>query len=209
MMPGELRIPSKILSYALQAKQTKLLRLFASAKLQGHRSEIKPLCECLKIKPKTCQRLVKKLANDGLAGTDGKFLFPRGWEKLQLSKRRGLYLVEAPRDLKRFEAFCFAHALKRLLRRKADPKRPDRGRTMQSDLPTSFLHKSLGLSERRFERLKSSGQKYKFLTSVPQFRVIGKASEFDSIRKNLHGLPVLKRGKHTVVPEASKIRVLI
>jgi hypothetical protein len=207
-MQGELRIPSRLLSTALSGKKVKQLRLLATAKLEGHRIEINTLCECLKIHPKTGQRLVKKLVADEWAGTDGAYLFPRSWRKLKFSKRGGLYITTAPKDLRKFEALCFAKALKKLYR-KPGGQHSNKGRVVQNDFPARYISKSLGLSERRFERLKASAQRYRYISVKPQVKIIGKASEFVAISKNLHGVPVFKRGKHTVVPDISKIRVLI
>lgn len=207
---GELRIPTQLLSNALAEKKIKPLRVLATAKLDCHRSDIKALCATLKMHPKTMSRQIKTLVNDGMAGTDGTYLFPRSWSKMKFNKRGGLYLIDAPKNLKKFEALCFAKGLKKVLSRKASPKRPDRGRTMQkSDLPTTYLTKALGLKERRFKTLKSAAQKYKYISVIPQFKIIGKAQDYQVLKKNLHDVPVFKRGKHTVVPDISKIRVLI
>ncbi len=209
-MQGELRIPVRLLSTALAEKKTKALRILATAKLEGHRSEIKPLCDDLKVHPKTMHRQIKTLIADGMAGTDGTYLFPRSWSKMRFNKRGGLYLTHAPKNLKKFEALCFAKGLKKILSGKASPKRPDRGRTkQQSDLPATYLTKALGLKERRFKALKSAAQKYRYISVIPQYKIIGKVSEYEALKKNLHGIPVFKRGKHTVVPDVSKIRVLI
>lgn len=207
-MNGELRIPSRLLSTALAEKKTKPLRLFASAKLEGHRSEIKPLCECLKIHPKTCQRLVKTIVSEGWAGTDGAYLFPRAWRRLKFSKRGGLYLTKAPKDLKRFEALAFAMALKKVYRKKGSPHSSKR-RVKQEDFPTGFLCAAIGLKERRFKTLKAHAQRYRFISVRPQVTIIGKAQDYAALRKNLSGLPIFKRGKHCVVPDISKIRVLV
>lgn len=207
-MKGELRIPARLLSTALTDKKVKQLRLLASAKLEGHRAEINGLCEALKIHAKTGQRLVNKLVVNGWAGTDGQFLFPRSWRKLKFSKRGGLYIITVPKDLKKFEALCFAMALKKLYR-KPGSQHSNKRRVEQNDFPARYIFKSLRLSERRFERLKASAQRYRYISVRPQFKIIGKASEYGAISKNLHGVPVFKRGKHTVVPDISKIRVLI
>jgi len=204
----ELRIPSRLLASALSEKKTKALRLFATAKLEGHRSEIKPLCESLKIQPRTGRRLIKKIVADGWAGTDKTFLFPRSWRKLKFSKRGGLYITKAPWDLKRFEALCFAKALGKLYRQKGSPHSKT-GRVKQEDFPAVYLSKALDLSERRFERLKALAQRYGYISVKPQIRIVGKASDYEAMKKNIHGPPIFKRGKHTVVPDVSKIRVLV
>lgn len=227
-MPGELRIPPQLLLTALQGKEIKALRLLAAAKLEGHRSEIKPLCACLKIKPKTCQRLVKKLVCVGWARSDGQHLFPRSWQNLKFNKRGGLYLTALPKKLKRFEALCFTHALKRILSswkaklkmekelerelssRKASPVRPGKGRSkFCPDLPTTALCAALGIKERRYKSLKAAALSYKFISVIPQYRIIGPVRDFDALRKNLHGIPVFKHCMNTVIPEISKIRVHI
>lgn len=207
MLAGEVKIPAKLLADALAEKKVKQLRLFASAKFEGHRSKIKPLCECLKIHPKTCQRLVKTIVSEGWAGTDGTYLFPRSWRKLKQNKRGGLYLINAPKDIKKFEALCFAKALKKLYR-KLGGQRLTKGKTEQKDLPARYLAKALKLSDRRFERLKATAQKYRYISVKPQYQIVGTAKEYAALRKNLH-LPIFKRGKYCVVPDVSRIRVLI
>lgn len=208
MSGGELRLPNKLLSTALAEKQTKALRLFATAKLDGHRSEIRPLLDSLKIQPKTGQRLIKKLVDRQWAGCDGTFLFPRSWRKMKISKRGGLYLTTAPTDLERFEALCFAKGLKSIYRKKGSP-RPGQRRAKQKDFPTGFLCAAMGLKERRFKALKAAAQRYKYIAVVPQYTIIGTAKDYPVLKKNIHGPPIFKRGKHTVVPDVSKIRVLI
>lgn len=207
-MQGESRLPNRLLKKALASKNVKLLRLLATAKLEGHRSEIKHLCECLKIQPKTCSRMVKKIVENGWAGTDGTYLFPRSWGKMLLAKRGGLYLTTAPKNLKKFEALCFAKALKNIYRKKGSPHSSKR-RVLQKDFPTGYLAAALGLKERRFKTLKALAQRYKFISVTRQFRIIGKAKDLGALKRNLYGVPIFKRGKHTVTPVISKIKVLI
>lgn len=204
----ELRIPGRFLADALTGKIMKQLRLFATAKLDGHRSEIKPLCECLRIHPRTCRRMIKKIVENGWAGSDGTFLFPRAWHKLHTSKRGGLYITQPPLDLKRFEALAFTMGLKRFNRKLGSPH-SKQGRVKQRDFPTGLLCKVLALKERRFKSLKALAQRYKYISVIPQVKILGTASDFEAIRKNIHGPKIFKRGKHTVCPEVSKIRVLI
>jgi len=207
-MPGELRIPNKLLAEALADKQIKLLRLFAAAKLDGHRSEIKPLCGCLKIHPRTCHRLIKRIVEEGWAGTDGTFLFPRSWRKLKFAKRGGMYMTAVPKDLKKFESLCFVKALKKIYRQKGSPHSNKR-RIKQEDFPTGYLCAALALKERRFKTLKAQAQRYKYISVQPQFRIIGSDKDYETLKKHLHCVPVFKRGKHTVSPEISKIKILI
>lgn len=206
-MAGEIRIPTKLLSSALSEKKVKQLRFFACAKLKGHRVCVDVLADDLDIHPKTCKRIIKSILTDGWAGYDGKHLFPRSWRKMRLNKRSGLYITE-PYNLKKFEALCFAKALKKLYR-KLGGQRPNRRRTVQTDLPARYISKALGLSERRFERLKSDAQRYRFISVKRQYTVIGSVKDYGALRKHLHGLPIFKRGKHCVVPDVSKIKVLI
>lgn len=207
-MTGEIRIPAKLLSSALSLKMIKALRLLATAKLNGHRSEIATLLHALKIHPKTGGRLISKIIESGWAGTDDTFIFPRSWRRLSMNKRGGLYITTEPKHLKKFEGLCFAIALKKALSRKAGP-RPERGRTTPTDLPTTYLAKALRVSVRRFERLKAQAQRYGFITSKEQLTPVGSAKEFGSIRKHLSDRPVFVRGKFTVVPGPSKITVKV
>lgn len=204
----ELRIPTRLLSTALQQKEVKLLRLFATAKLHGHRTPLESLYSDLKIHPRTGSRLVKKLTGRGYAGCDGEFLFPRSWEKLDFNKRGGLYLTLCPKDVKKFEALCFAQALKKLYRRR-EGQRSELGRTRQIDLPTGYLCAALKIKERRFKMLKAAAQRYGFISVIPQYKTIGKLKDYDALKKHLKGVPIMKRGRHVVVPEVSKIRILI
>lgn len=207
-MPSELRIPSALLGRALAAKMIKHLRLLTIAKLAGHRIEIKLLCKSMKVHSKTCKNLIEGVVEQGWAQSDGKYLFPRSWRKLRLSKRGGLYLTGIPIDLKKFEALCFAKALKTLYRRKGSSHSHSR-RVKQKDFPARYLYKSLGLSQRRFERLKAASQKYGFIKVKPQVTIVGKANEFHQIQKHLYGYRVFVKGKHTVVPEISTIKVMV
>lgn len=205
---AEIRAPKRLISSALADKQIKLLRFFIAAKLDGHRSEIKALCQRLKIHPKTALRLIKNITAKGWAGTDGTFIYPRSWRKLKLSKRGGLYLTTTPNNLKKFEALCFAMALKQLYRKTGGPQ-PNKGRLEQEDFPTGFLAEFLGIKERRFKSLKASAQRYRYISVTPQVTIIGAAKDFHCLKKNIHGPPVFIRGKHTVVPDISKLKVLI
>lgn len=206
---GEIRIPNKVMSSALSAKKVKALRVLATAKLYGHRACITQLCETLKMHPKTMQRQIETLVNDGMAGTDGKFLFPRAWNKLKINKRGGLYLTDAPKNLKRFEALCFAKGLKTIFSSKGSPQLLEKGKNMQAEFPATYLCLALGIKDRRFKALKADAKRFRFISVIPQFKILGKAREYLDLKKNLHGMPVFKRGKHTVVPDVSKIRVLI
>lgn len=208
---AEVRIPNRLLSCALIQKNVKALRVHAAAKLYGnHRVEIGPLLEALKIHPKTGKRVIEKIVQNGWAHTDGRYLFPRSWRRLNLSKRGGLYMVTIPLDVKRFEALCFSKALKKIISRRASPARPQTGRAKPSpDLPTTYLYKALGLKERRFKMLKAQAQRYGFIKVFPQVKIIGKAKDYRALKKNLPGVPVFKRGKHSVVPEISQIKILI
>lgn len=205
---GEVRVPSKLISYVLEEKEIKALRLLICAKLKGHRAIIKHLLEALKIHPKTGKRLIKKIVREGWAGTDGKYIFPRSWNKIGFSKQGGFYLTTLPKNLHKLESLVFAFALKKIYRKRGSQHSKNR-RVMQNDFPARYLYLSLGISQRRFERLKASAQRYRFISVKPQYIKIGLASEFDSIRKNLHGVPVFIRGKYTVVPGVSTIKVLI
>lgn len=206
---NEVKISSHFLISVLSEKKTKLLRFVAYAKLKGHRAEIKGLLKDLKIHPKTGKRLIKQAVNDGLAGVDKKFLFPRSWRKLGINKRGGLYLTHGFtwKKLEKFEAICFAHALKKVIR-KGNPHANKRS-VLQEGFPTGFYCKALGIRERRFKSLKAAAQRYRFITVTPQVKIIGGVREFDSLRKNLPGLPIFKRGKFSVVPDISIIKVKI
>lgn len=204
----ELRVPNKQLAQALANQETKVLWFYVCAKLKGPRTHYNDLWQDLKLNSRTARRLLNKLLQHGWAGYDHHYIFTRSWSRLGLSKKGGLYLVDAPMNFKKFECLCFAQALKRFYRKMGGPH-STRRRIEPEDLPSRYLAKSLGLSLRRFERLKQGACKFKFISSIPQFRVVGLAKDFDALRKHLPGLALIKRGKHTVTPEASKIKVLI
>lgn len=206
---NEVRLPNCLLKSSLSDKKMKLLRFIAFAKLNGHRIEIKRLLRLLNIQAKTGRRLVQKAVKDGLAGSDGKFIFPRSWRKLGLNKRGGLYLTDKFnfKNLIKFEALCFAKALKRLIRKGS--QHANKRSVQQDGFPTGFLCKALGLRERRLKTLKASAQRYRFISVRPQFKRVGKACDFDAFKKNSHGVPVFVSGKNCVVPSVSKINVLI
>jgi hypothetical protein len=206
---NEVRLPNRLIKSCLSGKKMKLLRFIAFAKLQGHRSEIKSLLSDLKIEPKTGKRLIQKAVSEGLAGSDGKFFFPRSWKKLGLNKKAGLYLTNKYnfRKLIIFEALCFAMALKNLIRKGS--RHANKRSVQQDGFPTGFLCKALELRERRFKTLKANAQRYRFISVKPQFKKVGKASDFNALKKNSHGIPVFLSGKNCIVPSASKIKVLI
>ena len=205
-MKGEIRIPRKLLVRSLADKQVKMLRLLACAKLQGHRAEIQPILRRLKIQPRTGRRLIRAITDLDWAGNDGTFLFPRSWRSLGFHKRGGLYIITQPKDLKKFEALCFAHSLKKLIR-EAGP-RSIKGRALQEDLPTGFLSKVLGIKERRFKMLKAAARSYRFITVSPQtYEVVGKAKDIEALKKHSSGVPVFVRGKSAVIPGITKIKV--
>jgi hypothetical protein len=207
-MSGELRIPIRLAEQTLAEKKIRLLWFLACAKLHGHRIDKAWLFSFLKLHQKTGERYVKELVRRGWAGTDGIFIYPRAWQKIKHSKRGGIYIQRVERKLKRFEAFCFAFVLKRLVARKGSP-RSNYGRALQSDYPTGYLCRSLGLKERKFKTLKAEAQRYRYISVHPRYRVIGNDSDFEAMKKNLHGLPIFKRGKFTVTPDISEIRFLI
>ncbi len=203
---GEVRVPARLLATALHKKEVKALRLLVTAKLQGHRCEISFLRRALKIKDRTCRRLVTEVTEKGWAGADNDYVFPRAWRKMSFNKRGGLYLINAPRDPLRFEALCFAFALKKIYRRRGSPH-SIKGRVKQKDFPARYLCEALGVSERRLTRLKRAARKYKFISITRRFSVVGKAVEIDALRKNLKGVGVFAHGKNALVSLPSRIRI--
>jgi len=185
------------------------------AKLQGHRAPIKATCACLRIKPTTCKRMIRRLVNSGWAGADKTFMFPRSWRKLHFSKIGGQYL-ETPKnlkilkDLKKFEALCFAKALKKVYRKLKSPHSSNR-RILQEDFSTRYLCKALRISARRFERLKAAAAKLKFIRVKPQkIEMIGKAKELSAWRKNYPDRAFFKTDAgYCYTPRMSKIQILI
>src|SRR5690606_18700974 len=125
---------------------------------------------------------------------DGKYLFPRGWRRIKYSKRGGLYLTDTAilSDLKRFEALCFAMALKRLYRAKA---RAERG-SAKPTLSLRYVSEVLRLKERRCKQLRASAQRYGFMSIKRTYSVLGKRKDLPSLRKNIHGPPVFGRGNY-------------
>lgn len=212
---GEIRIPSKLLSSAIAGKkneryssdQLKTLQLVATAKLHGHRIAISRIRKLLRLKERTTARLIKSAVARGWVGTDGTYIFPRSWYRLNLKRRGGLYLTVTPKNFKRFEALCFAKVLKKLYQR-VGGLHAKKGSVLP-DLPAWYIARELRISPRRLVALKATSQRYRFISVKPQYTVVGKGTDFYAIKKNLPGLPVFRKGKHTVVAELSKIRVLI
>lgn len=203
-MTREIRIPTDLLCTALERKRVRHLQLFAVAKLlHGHRVRIDQLTEEMDLHPRTGKRIIHDVVTEGWAGSDGINLFPRSWLRLGLSKRRGLYLTDALilSDKKKFEALCFAWALRRLYQRKA---RTERGSTTPM-LSVKYTCEALGISERRCERLRAAAQRYGFIRIRRSYEVLGKRSECQSLRRNIHGPPVFPAGKHTITPAPSTV----
>lgn len=208
---GELRIPVHLLSNALAKKQTKHIRLFATAKLlYNSKVNVDQLLEELDIHQKTGKRLIKTIVFEGWAGTDGTYLFPRAWHRMKYSKRGGLYVTssETLANLKKFEALCFSMALKRLYRSKKGPRAKNRS-APPKDLSSRYIAQALQLKERRCTQLRSLAHKHGFITIKRRYKVLGKRSEFGSLKKNLHGVPLFMIGKNSVSPDCSQITVNI
>ena len=211
---NELRLPVKLIEYALSNKLVKQLRILLCLKLIGHRCERVVLQKCLRMQKRTLARNISKLTKLGWAGTDGFNLYPRSWHRLNFGgKRVGLYMTSVP-SLKKFEALCFTIALKSVYRkkkinRKKGSPRSNTGRALQMDFPAGYLYKSMRLRQRTFERLKASAQRYRFISVKPQFIELGKKSEYAELRKNLKDVKMFVRGNKTVSPRPSLIKILI
>lgn len=202
---GELRIPLRLLKSVVAKKHIKLLRLLATAKLCGHRCKIGVLRKLIRLNDRTFRRMISKLVSMGWAGYDGVYIFPRSWRRLGLNKRRGLYLVDVPKNLVRFEALCFTLALKEICRRRGS-QHLEIGKVEQTDFPARYLSKTLEVSERRFQRLKAASQKYKLISVTRQFMIVGAANEVSSLKKNLKDVSVFVRGTTAVAPIPSRIQ---
>jgi hypothetical protein len=233
----EIRVPSKLLTDALALKKTKQLALFTAAKLEGHRSKIKPLLNRLKIHPKTGDRLVKKIVSDGWAGTDGTFLFPRSWRRLKLFKRGGRYLTnEIFIDLEeskkpfqdfhsRLEALAFTWGLKQIQRKKRKKKEIREGEVRTRilgelsrrnypsrylSLPTKYLSKFMGLKIRRFERLKVKANKYGFIkVKTQKLWRLGKVYQYEMLKETMPDIKVFAFNGTCYGADISRIRINI
>ncbi len=67
----------------------------------------------------------------------------------------------------------------------------------------------MGIKQRRYEMLIATAQRYRFISVIRQWIILGKAKELGNLKKNLPGLPIFKRGNNTVTPDISKIKFLI
>ncbi len=204
----EIRIPNKLILASLKGKYMKELMMLSIAKLNGHKYDRNLFVDRMHFSKRTNRRHLKSMQERGWIELDNDTIFLRSWKNLNLNKRGGLYLDDEPFDLRRFEALCFAKALKTILRRRGS-LRTNKRSSMQIDYPTQYLSKSLGVSEIRFKRLKARAVKHKFIKVTPQFTILGKRSDFKALNRNYKGIPLFKSGKHTVKPEISKIIVLI
>lgn len=201
---AEIRIPVYLLSRALAHKRVKHLRLLATIKLiHNSRVGIDNIIEEMDLHPKTGKRLINQIVADGWAGTDGTYIFPRAWHRLKYSKRGGLYLTDTSilADFKKFEALCFAMALRRLYRKK---DRAKDGSAMPN-LSLRYVSQVMGLKERRCISLRSQAQRYGFIAIKRTRSVIGSRSHAPTLRKNIHGPPIFTAGKHTITPGISEI----
>jgi len=137
-------------------------------------------------------------------GYDGKFLFVRSWSRIKYKKKFGLYLGIMPKQL---SDSLFAHALKTVTRREARARK--RGTSaMPKGLPARYYTTALNISERSYFRKIRSAVKNGHIKVAKQRTKIGSAKEFSAFRKNLHGVPIFKCGKYTVIPEPSTIEFL-
>lgn len=207
MIQSEIRIPNRLVSRCLSKKHSRHLRAFALAKLKGHRIKVNELISELGLNTKPGKNLVKELIELGYVRTDGHYLFPVSWRKLKLNKKGGLYVTNIQNSKQRFEALLYSHLLKKLYKKNV-ALHSITGRVLP-ELRSLYISKSLGLSERRSKRLKALSKKFGFISIKRTYTVLGKDKHYNSLKKNLAGLPIFIRGKYTVSPGVPEIKIKI
>jgi hypothetical protein len=195
---NELRIPPRLIIDSYRNRQDSLLEIFINLKLRGSRIHAKNFFKALGVSEKTGKRAINKMIALQWVGHDGKFIFTRSWSRIKYKKKFGLYLPEIPPNLK---DSIFAHALKTVTRRMTRAQK--RGRALPKGLPVRYYTTALNISERNYFRKIRSAVKNGYIKLTKQRTKIGTSKEFHALRKNLHGVPLFKCGKWTVIPEPS------
>lgn len=205
----ELRLPLRLAHDTLASKLSKELHLYLLLKSLGSRVSKQQLYESVQVSPRTVNRQLRRLVSLGWIGMDKDFIFLRSWKRIGYRKRRGIPLEKKYlKSLDRLEAVVFAGAIKRFYRRKEYGARVS-GRATPNVFPSGYYRKALDLSLRTFERLKAKAVKYRTITSKVVYRILGRSIDYEQLRRNLHGPYVHRKGKYTVTPEATKIKVIV
>lgn len=200
---SELRIPAKLIVQSFTEKKARDLETFARLKLMGSRVEVKRFCKVTGIHRKTAGRLIRRLHALQWIGFDGTYIFTRSWSRIGYKKKFGLYITST----KKLATAIFTHALKTVTRREARARKRRRS-AMPKGLPARYYSTALNISERSYFRKIRSAVKNGYIRVTKQRTKIGSAKEFSALRKNLHGVPLFKCGKFTVLPAPSTIEFL-
>jgi hypothetical protein len=200
---NELRIPPRLIIDSYRNRQDSLLEIFITLKSIASRVHAKNFFKTWGVSEKTGKRAIKKMIALQWVGHDGKFIFTRSWSRIKYKKKFGLYLPQRQKNLK---DALFAHALKTVTRRKIRAQK--RGSAMPKGLPVRYYTTALNISERNYFRKIKSAVKRGYIKLTKQRTKIGSSKEFHALRKNLHGVPLFKCGKWTVIPEPSIMEFL-
>ena len=200
----EIRLPKNLIIQSYQSKKIKELHALTVIKLMGSRVRVKIFCRCLGIHTKTAKRIINRLVKLQWVGTDGTYIFPRAWNRIGYKRKGGLYLS---RVLKHLKEILFTFALKEITKRMARAQKK-RSATPKG-LPVRYYSKSLGISERTYFRNLRASIKLGLIRSNKVLTKIGRKEEYNSLRQNLHGVPLFIKGKFVVVPEPSELEFFI
>ena len=201
---NEIRVPKNLIVRSYQTKKVKELQTLTVLKSLGSRVRFKTICKILGIHYKTGKRIIDRMQKLQWVGNDGTYIFPRAWSRIGYKKSGGLYLGLIPVHLKEI---LFTLALKEITRRMA--RAQEKRSAMPKGLPVRYYLKSLCISERTYFRNVRASIKLGLMRTKKVLTKIGRKEEYNSLRQNLHGVPLFVKGKYVVVPEPSEIKFFI
>ncbi len=192
----ELRVPAPLIVKSI-GEYSKQLEQIIQFKMMGSRVNANEFFA--NTPTTTARRYINELLSLRWIGFDGEYIYPRSWSRIGYKKKKGLYIVTIPKNL---SEFLFTYSLQVVTKREARTRVRQRGRAKPKGegLPVRYYSEALNIPERTFYRKLKAAKKTGLLISKPQKTVIGKATDYHSFRKNLHGIPVFKNGDYTVVP---------
>lgn len=201
---NEIRVPKNLIIHSYQKKRVKELELITVLKYSGSRVNAKSFFKSVGIHAKTGKRILNKLIKLQWVGYDGRYIFARAWSRIGYRKRGGFYLGALP---PRIKDFLFTYALKEITKRmtRAQEKRS----ATPKGLPVRYYCKSLTISERTYYRNLRSAIKRGLMRTKQVYTKIGTKDQYNTLRKNLHGVPLFVKGKYVVVPQPSEMKFFI
>lgn len=154
------------------------------------------LCRQYGKDPRTINRLLKSLLNDGVIGEDHKAIYLRGWKFITMKKGFNLQSFEASlkeiRDKEIFEATLFAAKLTSIQKaiRKGRAKERKQGCSNQIALSSGFLANACQISTGKVSKLKRIAAELGLLNIQKDYQDFGAGSKRDSLilRKEIPGV---------------------